>query len=167
MTSVVLVGPMGVGKTTVGKKLAKVLGLRFIDTDQVFVDQHGNINEFFETQGEENFRDLEETILAKLLAEQAVVATGGGVVLSQRNRALLQDFFVVYLSTDGRHMASRLSGGGRPLLKNGLADWRRIYESRKPLYEEVAKLTIDTSSASLRNIIETITSGLADFERGN
>ena len=96
-----------------------------------------------------------------------MVATGGGAVLSHRTRTILADLFVVYLSTDGRHMASRLSGGGRPLLKNGLTDWRRIYESRKPLYEEVASITVDTGGQSLRNIIEEITEGLADFESSN
>jgi shikimate kinase len=156
---------MGVGKTTIGKKLAKTLALPFIDTDQVFVKSHGEISAFFEEKGEPLFRDLEETIVAKSIAQEAVVATGGGAVLSQRTRTLLEDAFVVYLSTDGRHMASRLSGGGRPLLKNGLADWRRIYESRKALYVEVANVVVDTSTTTLARIIEQIKEGVANDER--
>jgi shikimate kinase len=67
---------------------------------------------------------------------------------------------VVYLATDGKHMTSRLAGGSRPLLKDGISDWRRIYESRRSLYEQVADLTIDTSRVSLKSIVEEIVSGL-------
>jgi shikimate kinase len=165
MAAIVLVGPMGVGKTTIGKKLAKACALPFIDTDQLFVSKHGVIAEFFESKGEKLFRDIEESIVAEAITSDAVVATGGGAVLSDRTREVLEKAFVVYLSTDGRHMASRLSGGGRPLLKNGLADWRRIYESRKPLYVEVADLTVDTSSTPLAKIIEQIQEGISKDDR--
>ncbi len=165
MVAIVLVGPMGVGKTTIGKKLGKALGLEFIDTDQVFVKAHGEIAAFFESTGEASFREIEESIVADAISKNSVVATGGGAVLSQRTRTLLASAFVVYLSTDGRHMASRLSGGGRPLLKNGLSDWRRIYESRKPLYLEVANLQVDTSATPLFSIIEQIKEGIAKDER--
>ena len=67
---------------------------------------------------------------------------------------------VVYLETDGNHMASRLSGGSRPLLQNGIADWRKIYESRRSLYEQVADLTVDTSKLPLRARVERILEGL-------
>jgi shikimate kinase len=156
---------MGVGKTTIGKKLAKALGKDFIDTDQVFVKEHGEISAFFEAQGEPAFREIEEEIVAQAIAKPAVVATGGGAVLSPRTRTVLEESFVVYLATDGRHMASRLSGGGRPLLKNGLNDWRRIYESRKSLYEEVAQLKIDTSATPLASIISQIKEGIAKDDR--
>ena len=156
MQSIVLIGPMGVGKTTIGKKLSKMVDLPFVDTDQLFTKQHGAISEFFEKHGERAFREIEEDIVANALVQPAVLATGGGVVLSDHTRTLLQEFFVVYLATDGRHMHSRLSGGNRPLLKNGIADWRRIYDSRKSLYEEVATVTVDTSNAQLASILETI-----------
>jgi shikimate kinase len=156
---------MGVGKTTIGKKLAKQLGRTFIDTDQLFVKEHGSIAEFFESKGEAAFRDLEEGFVAEALTSDAVVATGGGAVLSARTRTLLAEAFVVYLATDGRHMASRLSGGGRPLLKNGLQDWRRIYESRKALYVEVANLEVDTSALPLAGILEKIKEGLISDDR--
>lgn len=156
---------MGVGKTTIGKKLAKQLGRQFIDTDQLFVREHGPISDFFDSNGEDAFRELEEGYVATALATEAVVATGGGAILSGRTRTLLSEAFVVYLATDGRHMASRLSGGGRPLLKNGLQDWRRIYESRKALYVEVANLEVDTSALPLAGILDEIKEGLKSDER--
>ena len=153
---VVLVGPMGVGKTTVGKKLAKALKVPFIDTDAVVVAEHGEISQIFETQGEPAFRALEEAAVAAAITEPSVVATGGGVVLSAVTRERLKAVTVVYLSTDGRHIKSRLTGGKRPLLKNGFDDWTRIYDERKPIYESVADITINTSGQSLAATLAAI-----------
>lgn len=153
---VILIGPMGVGKTTIGKKLARSLNVPFVDTDAVVVNRHGSIESIFKQQGERQFREFESDALIEALQSGGVVATGGGIILSDRNRALLTGQNVFYLSTDGKHQASRLQGGKRPLLKNGLDDWRRIYEERKPLYEATAKHTIDTSSAGLREIVQKI-----------
>ena len=152
-TAVVLVGPMGVGKTTIGKKLAKQLGKPFLDTDKEIVKQHGAISKIFEKSGEQHFRALESEFLLSAIASDSVVATGGGVVTQERNRDALKNQFVIYLSTNGRHMASRLLAGKRPLLKNGIADWKRIYEERKPLYEEVATVEIETSSKALNTVV--------------
>jgi shikimate kinase len=154
--AVVLVGPMGVGKTTIGKKLAKQLGKPFLDTDKEIVKQHGAIAKIFEKSGEQHFRALESEFLLAAIASDAVVATGGGVVTQEQNRDALRDSFVIYLSTNGRHMASRLLAGKRPLLKNGIADWKRIYEERKPLYEQVATVEIETSSKGLNEVVSEI-----------
>jgi shikimate kinase len=163
MTSkpIVLVGPMGVGKTTIGKKLAKRLDLPFIDTDAVITKTHGDIADIFERSGEQAFREIESETLLPLLADLSVISTGGGAVLNERTREALALATVVYLSTDGKHIASRLRGGNRPLIKNGVADWRQIYNSRRPLYEQVADITVDTSSSSLVQTIEAILKGLA------
>ena len=158
--AVVLVGPMGVGKTTIGKKLAKRLQLDFVDTDQVITREHGPIPAIFSEHGEPFFRQLEEEAVLRFIATASVVATGGGAVLSEQTRAALVQASVVYLATDGKHMTSRLAGGSRPLLKDGISDWRRIYESRRNLYEQVADLTVDTSRVSLKSIVEEIVSGL-------
>jgi shikimate kinase len=147
---------MGVGKTTVGKKLAKALKVPFIDTDAVVVAEHGEISQIFETQGEPAFRALEEAAVAAAINEPSVVATGGGVVLSELTRERLKAATVVYLSTDGRHIKSRLTGGKRPLLKNGFDDWTRIYDERKPIYESVADITINTSGQSLAATLAAI-----------
>jgi shikimate kinase len=147
---------MGVGKTTIGKKLAKQLGKSFVDTDKEIVKQHGSIAKIFEKSGEQHFRAIESEFLLSALASDSVVATGGGVVTQERNRDALQDSFVIYLSTNGRHIASRLLAGRRPLLKNGIADWKRIYEERKPLYEQVATVEIETSSKALNSVVSEI-----------
>ena len=153
---VVLIGPMGVGKTTLGKKLAKSLGSKFIDTDALIVSKHGAIPDIFANQGESVFRTFEEEAVAEAISEPGVVATGGGAVLSELTRSRLKDATVFYLFTDGRHMASRLAQGNRPLLKNGIDDWRRIYDERKPLYEAAADFTINTSNQSLASALAEI-----------
>ena len=117
---IVLIGPMGVGKTTIGRKLAKILKVPFIDTDNLITELHGPIPAIFEERGEQTFRDFEEEALEQAIRETAVVATGGGAVLSALSRKRLKEVTVVYLSTDGKHIASRLKNGNRPLLQNGV-----------------------------------------------
>ena len=158
--AIVLVGPAGVGKTTVGKKLANALGLQFLDTDALFVRDHGPISDFFNNNGEPAFRKLEEDYLAHALSQGAVIATGGGVVLSELNRKALGNATVIYLKTDGTHMAKRISQGNRPLIKNGIEDWKKLYESRKHLYESVAKITIDCSGHPIKQTVTEIREAL-------
>ena len=153
---------MGVGKTTIGRRLAKELKVPFVDTDVLITKTHGPITDLFETIGEPAFRDIEEDTVMSQLATEAVVATGGGAILSSRTREALSVATVVYLFTDGRHIANRLAKGNRPLLKNGIGDWRTIYESRKPYYEEVADLTVDTSGVSLADTVKIIKEKLAN-----
>lgn len=152
---------MGVGKTTVGKKLANALELAFVDTDASFVRTHGSITEFFSTHGEHEFRSIEEQLLNEALETKGVVATGGGIVLSEANRQQLKQATVIYLKTDGTHMAKRLSQGSRPLLRNGFSDWTEIYNSRKPLYEAVADIVIDCSGHPIRQTVEEIREALS------
>ncbi|WP_138315508.1 shikimate kinase [Rhodoluna limnophila] len=153
---IVLIGPMGVGKTTVGRKLAKILELPFTDTDNLITDEHGSISEIFESRGESAFREIEEIAVKKALSQPGIVATGGGAVLSERNQAELGKATVIYLSTDGKHMGSRLRNGNRPLLKNGLSDWRRIYDSRRSTYEKLADIEVNTSGQPLAATIAEI-----------
>jgi shikimate kinase len=154
--TIVLIGPMGVGKTTIGRKLAKALKLPFIDSDNLITDDHGPIPAIFEERGETEFRRLEEKAMEKAIANPAVVATGGGAVLSALTRRRLEAVTVIYLSTDGKHIASRLKNGNRPLIKNGVEDWRRIYEERKPLYESTADFEINTSGQPISSSIQEI-----------
>jgi shikimate kinase len=155
---IVLIGPMGVGKSTIGKKLAKKLGLTFVDTDLMIIKEHGPIPEIFKDKGEAVFRNYEELAVAEALSSQKVIATGGGAVLSGKNQRAIENAVVIYLSTNGQHMKSRLANGNRPLLENGISDWKRIYEERKPLYERLCDFEIDCSAASLsKTIIEICT----------
>lgn len=154
--AIVLIGPMGVGKTTIGRKLAKALKVPFIDTDNLITDEHGPIPSIFEERGEPEFRRLEEKAMEKAIQETAVVATGGGAVLSPLTRKRLKSVTVIYLSTDGKHIASRLKNGNRPLLQNGVEDWRKIYEERKPVYREAADFEIDTSGQPINTSIQEI-----------
>lgn len=153
---IVLIGPMGVGKSTVGKKLAKSLKVPFSDTDNLIAERHGKIAEIFANLGEDKFRSLEHQALADSLKQPGVVATGGGAILLQESRDLLKSATVVYLATDGKHMASRLRNGSRPLLQNGMDDWKRIYDSRRSIYEATADVTIDTSGHPLSQTISEI-----------
>lgn len=153
---IVLIGPMGVGKSTVGKKLARALKVPFCDTDNLIVDEHGKIADYFATHGEDAFREVEHLALARAIKSPGVVATGGGAVLLEKSRELLKNATVVYLATDGKHMGSRLRNGSRPLLKNGMEDWKRIYDSRKSIYEATADVTIDTSGHPLAQTISEI-----------
>lgn len=153
---IVLVGPMGVGKSTVGKKLAKIIKAPFCDTDALIVDQYGSIDKYFAEHGEDAFRLIEHEALDRALKSPGVVATGGGAVLLPSSQELLKNATVVYLSTDGKHMGSRLRKSSRPLIKNGLDDWKRIYESRKATYEKVADIEINTSGHPLSQTISEI-----------
>lgn len=153
---VVLIGPMGVGKTTIGRKLAKALKVPFIDTDNLITDEHGPIPAIFEERGEPEFRRLEEKAMEKAIRETGVVATGGGAVVSSLTRKRLKAVTVVYLSTDGKHIASRLKNGNRPLIQNGVEDWRRIYEERKPVYKETADFEVNTSGQPINASIQEI-----------
>lgn len=162
--AVALIGPMGVGKTTIGKKLSKKLEVTFIDTDQQIVSSYGPIPEIFQSKGEPYFRELEEQELAKALQSNAVVATGGGAVLSAINQTALKQAVVVYLATDGKHIQNRLVKGKRPLISNGLDDWRRIYDARKPIYEKLADVTVDTTGKGLKTIIDEILGKLESYE---
>jgi shikimate kinase len=153
---VVLIGPMGVGKTTIGKKLARKLEIPFVDTDQIIVKGHGPIAEIFAAEGEPMFRSYEEHAVLEALGNVQVIATGGGAVLSGSNQRAFSKAIVVYLSTNGLHMKSRLAKGNRPLLENGISDWRKIYDERKPLYERLANFEVDCSAASLSTTIAEI-----------
>ncbi|WP_370250091.1 shikimate kinase [Cryobacterium sp. HLT2-28] len=145
----VLIGPMASGKSKVGRRVAKALDLPFIDTDTRIVAAHGPIREIFETQGEERFRALERQAVADAVAEDAVVSLGGGAVLDPASQAALARCTVIYLSVSANAVRARIGGGKRPLLKDGLADWKRIYAERRPLYEALANVRFDTSHRPL------------------
>lgn len=158
---VVFIGPMGAGKTTIGKRVAKLLSAPFLDSDTEFVKRHGPIAEYFDAHGEAAFRLQERAAVASAVATDAVVALGGGAVLDADTRADLVAVPVVLLTTTAEAVADRIGNGKRPLVRGGVADWTRIYESRRAVYESLADLTIDTS----RRPISVIAAETADWVR--
>lgn len=153
----------GAGKSTVGKLLARRLGLPFVDSDHVMEQRLGcPIRTYFEQQGEERFRDLEQEIIAELSGTPAtgVLATGGGAVLREANRRQLhQHAYVIYLRSSPDQVFQRVRNDRkRPLLQvdDPLARLKALHALRDPLYREVAHLTMDTGRPSLQTLVNTI-----------
>lgn len=160
---------MGSGKTTLGKRVAKKLGMEFVDTDKVFSKAHGSISEFFKSEGELAFRSIESKILEAELSKrgsESIVATGGGIVTSETNRNLLKPHFVVFLDTNADQIASRLSTAKRPLLTEDPGAWERIYQERLPWYEKVAKRRINTANRPISKSAQDLEKLIHEW-RGN
>lgn len=156
--TIALIGPMGAGKTSVGRRLARHLDRPFIDTDTVIAAEHGAIPHLFETLGEGAFRVIEREVVQRELRSGAVVALGGGAVLDESTRIALADCTVVLLTVSEDSVAARLAAGRRPLLTDGIASWRRIAAERDPVYRALADVTLDTS----RRPMTTIAAELAE-----
>jgi len=142
---VVLVGPMGAGKTRVGKRVARLLDVGFTDTDRVVVAEHGPIGDLFAEHGEPYFRALERDAVVRALATGDVVSLGGGAVLDPQTQADLRGHRVVFLTVTARAVEGRLGDGKRPLIRDGVNDWQRIFDERRDIYQGLSGLTIDTS----------------------
>ena len=154
----VLLGFMGSGKTTIARQLDS----DFVDMDALLEDRLGMpIARFFEEKGEVAFRQLEEGVLAELLKTDKVISTGGGIVISPRNRALLkQNPDNIYLKADFETLYQRLSAdedNQRPLfLKNSKEGLAAIFNERQAWYEEVASQIVDVSNLNPDEIIEEL-----------
>ncbi|MDR6907396.1 shikimate kinase [Agromyces sp. 3263] len=155
---IVLVGPMGAGKSRVGQRLAASADAPFVDTDTRITERYGPIDQIFEREGEEYFRIVEREVVADALREEAVISLGGGAVLHPDTRDDLAGLPVVWLKVTAEAVAPRLAGGSRPLIaEGGLARWTAIMEERAPVYAALADLEIDTSRRSVARIVEDIT----------
>lgn len=160
--TIVLVGPTGAGKSAVGAALARVLGVRFLDSDRVMADALGPIPELYRSLGEEAFRRAEASTVASLLTDpgRAVLSLGGGAVLDGGTRRLLAAATVVWLDTDLATVLPRIEGG-RPLFGGDVAEaWQRNYDRRRPLYEEVATVRIDAGRGTPEELAAEIAAGL-------
>lgn len=152
----------GGGKSTVGRQLAKRLGVPFTDTDAVIEQRIGqSIRLFFEREGEERFRDIEQETLEQLSAGSGgVLATGGGVVLRERNRQLLRErTTAVYLKSTPEELARRLRHDThRPLLQvaDPLARLRALFAERDPLYRATAHFVVETGRPSIPTLVNMI-----------
>lgn len=163
--SIVLVGLMGAGKTTIGKRLATVLELPFIDSDNEIMEAAGcSISDIFELYGEQVFRDLEQRVMLRLLSgTPSVIATGGGAYISPAIRAGVNEkAHSVWLKADLEVLLERVSRRDtRPLLKTG--DKReiltRLMQERYPIYAEAA-ITIDSNAGAHETVVEAIVDAL-------
>lgn len=156
--NVYLIGPMGAGKTTIGRQLSELLRLEFVDSDHEIEARTGaNIPWIFDVEGEEGFRVREEAVIRDLTVRQGIVlATGGGVVMREANRHFLRERgVVVYLATPVSLQLERTSRDrNRPLLRT--ADPRKrlteLMELRDPLYRETAHIVMPTDGGSARDV---------------
>ena len=168
VTNIVLVGPMGSGKTSVGRRLACVLKRDFFDSDFEIVARTGvAIDHIFDVEGEEGFRNRETSMLTDLCEiSNIVIATGGGIVIRPENRELLKhNSFVVYLSSSVEQLVARtVRSKSRPLLErstNREQTIKDILEARESFYQEVADIVIDTTGKKLYAIINEITKSIS------
>jgi shikimate kinase len=160
---ITLVGLPGSGKSTVGRQLAKRLDLPFIDSDSAIEHRIGcSIREFFEREGEDNFRDVEQNTIAELITtKQGVLSTGGGCVLRSQNRVNLRaGGHVVYLYSQPTEIFQRLRHDrNRPLLQvnDPLQRLDDLFEQRDPLYRETAHFVVETGRPSVATLVNMIT----------
>ena len=156
--AVVLIGPMGAGKTSIGRKTAKALHVSFFDTDIAVTRAHGPIPEIFETSGEARFRELERAAVREALQTDGIVALGGGAILDPATRADLRRHPVVLLTVDPRTVAGRIQSTSRPLLQgdDALARWQAVAAQRGALYDDLADVTFDTSTGHIRDIVARV-----------
>ncbi|OEU96682.1 shikimate kinase [Streptomyces oceani] len=166
--AVVLVGPPGAGKSTVGRLLAERLGGTFRDTDADVVAMAGKpIADIFYDEGEEHFRQLERTAVDAAVADHSgVLALGGGAVVSAPNRERLAGLPVVFLDLPLADAVKRVGlDAPRPLLTiNPRQQWRALMEERRPLYTEVARAVVSTEGRTPEQVAQAVLESL-EFEQ--
>lgn len=169
--SIFLVGPMGVGKTTIGRQLAHMLGYDFLDSDRELEQRTGaSIPWIFDMEGEEGFRRREQAVIEELTARPSIVlATGGGAVIKMENRVCLkQRGIVVYLKAELDELLARTRNDkNRPLLQTEDPRGRllALIQQREPWYLEVADIVFDTQNQNIKTAAKTLQKQLQAFEK--
>ena len=165
---VFMVGPMGSGKSTVGRHLAQLLGYDFIDSDAEIEARAGaDIPWIFDVEGEAGFRRRETAVLLDLgTLQHVVIATGGGAILAEHNRQVMADSgVVVFLNVSVAQQLKRIgSGEGRPLLQTGDREvtLKQLMAEREPLYSSMADVTISASGGNARKVARYIEAQLRE-----
>ncbi|MDH2925048.1 shikimate kinase [Nicoletella semolina] len=160
--NIFLIGPMGAGKSTIGRQLAQMLNMDFLDSDTVIEERAGaDIDWIFDLEGEEGFRKREERIINELTQSQGLVlSTGGGSILSKENRNLLSARgIVIYLETTINKQFERTQRDRkRPLLQteDPYQTLQELAKIRNPLYEEIADITLKTDEQSAKVVATQI-----------
>lgn len=167
----VVIGPPGAGKSTIGRRLAAALGVRWHDTDSAIeIAQGAPISDLFVDHGEDHFRALERTEVARALTEgEVVVSLGGGAPMDPETQALLAGHTVVFLDV-GIADASRRIGfeGNRPLLMvNPRATWTKMMNERRATYEHLSTVRVDTAGRKPAEIVAEIVTALGQVQPGH
>ena len=166
---VVLVGPPGSGKTTVGREVAALLGVDLHDTDQAIEEHEGrSISDIFMDDGESRFRDLERAeVASSLTSHGGVLSLGGGAVMDPPTAQALAGHTVVFLDVGIADAARRVGfNHSRPLLSvNPRAQWTRMMELRRPTYERLATLTVLTTGRTAQDVAAEIVGRLGQMKR--
>ena len=157
---VVLVGPPGAGKSTIGRRLASALNLPLVDSDELIEQGEGKAcGEVYAELGEGAFRELEIGYVARALATGGVVSLGGGAVLTDSTRELLERHTVIFLDISPEEGARRTSGdSNRPVLAaaDPLEHYRNLVEARRPYYQEVADYRVRTDARTPQQVVGDI-----------
>jgi shikimate kinase len=162
----VIIGPPGAGKTKVGKRVARRLGVPFTDTDKSIVAEHGPIADIFAEHGEPYFRALERQHVERALESGGIVSLGGGAVLDPRTQADLHELRVALLTVSAEAVGERLKGEKRPLLAaGGVAAWKVLVEQRRPLYDALAHRVFDSSARPMDAIADDVVAWLREGGR--
>lgn len=168
---IVVIGPMAVGKSVIGAELARVLGLEFIDSDQLIVAKHGPVPRIFAAKGEHHFRQLEAKAIAGVLdspkPKAVVLSLGGGAVLDSGTQQLLARATVIFLRADIDTVRERITRNtGRPLLAaDPVGTWQRLAAARGPVYSRLADITLDVSRSNVPQLVGRLIEQLAEASR--
>ena len=165
---IILIGPMGSGKTTVGIHLAQRLDANYTDTDDLFVAKHGHIGQFFTAHGEETFRDNEQAVIAEALSRDdlGVISLGGGAVIRLANREIIRERgYVVFLDVNETQALDRLGDASdRPVLAGDPAsNWSRIRADRLEYFTQSAHQVVDTTGLDVDAVATKIIQGYQSF----
>lgn len=152
----VLIGPPAAGKSRIGKRVARRLGVPFIDTDRLVAAEHGAIPTIFAERGEQVFRELEASAVLGALGRHAVVSLGGGAVMTPAVAEALDGHPVVLLTVTEAAATERLDPETRPLVRDGIGAWVALVQKRMPTYRALAVAEWDTSTRPIEGIADEI-----------
>jgi shikimate kinase len=156
----VLIGPPAAGKTRLGKRVARRLGVGFVDTDSLVVSDHGPIPAIFDKFGEPQFREWERVAVVEALKTDGVVSLGGGAIVDEATQRDLANLTVVLVTASPDKVAPRLIFGNRPLLAEGIESWKRLVAERQPIYDRLADIVVDTGRATMDSIADDVAAQL-------